>query len=587
MSQPGSSPGQQPAYTPPTGVGQDLPPVAEGVPGEMPALTPGQELPPLADGEPGHDLPPAEAGESEQETRLRRQLAAAIAVRRHRHRTQPNILIIEGDDIGYWNIRRYNQGIMGYATPNIDSIGEQGITFVDAYADQSCTAGRVSLITGQSPVRTGLTKVGLPGDDLGMGDDPTLAMLLKELGYTCGQFGKNHLGDQDPHLPTVHGFDVFYGPLYHLNASEEPEDPDFPKDPRYPRPRGVLRCEALGRGRQSVEDTGPLSVARMPTVDDEFLTEATRWIREQERKKVPWFAWVNSTRMHVWTRLKEESRGVTGLGLYPDGMVEHDKWVGRLLGLLEQLGVAEDTIVIYSTDNGAEVFTWPDGGCTPFRGEKVTTREGGYRVPMLARWPGRFPAGVWSNDIISMLDWLPTLLAAAGNDHVAADLAKGTRVGGERYQVHLDGYNLLPWLTGDRRAGEWPRHEFLYFTDTGELAALRWDQWKLLFTEQLGHGLGVWTDAFTPLRMPLIINLRSDPTERADEEAIGYGEWFARHMFLMYGPKEAVARFGASFETFPQRFRKRGLKSQLAANFRGGPDQIAQVEAVLGSGSSD
>jgi arylsulfatase A-like enzyme len=512
----------------------------------------------------------------------------------------PNVLVIFGDDIGWSNISAYNLGMMGYRTPNIDRLAREGILFTDAYADQSCTAGRSSFLLGQSPLRTGLTKVGLPGDLFGISlRDPTLAALLRDQGYATGHFGKNHLGDRDWHLPTMHGFDVFFGNLYHLNAEEEPEDPDFPADPRYPRPRGVLRCQATPDG-QVIEDTGPLTIARMPGIDDEFAGAAADWITAQTDAGHPWFCWMNTSRMHVWTRLKAESQGVTGLGLYPDGMTEHDQLVGQLLNLLDELGVADDTIVIYSTDNGAEVMTWPDGGCAPFRGEKNSPWEGGYRVPMLARWPGRFPSGSQCNGITSMLDWLPTLWAAVtGRDDLKRDLLVGKIIDGKPYRVHLDGYNLLDALMG--RRVPWPRREFFYITDDGRLAALRFNQWKFGFLELHDQGFRTWISEFTKARIPIITNLRSDPFEHAPEEpAIGWQEWMIRHFYLLAGAGAQVLALAASFAEFPSRAEdpagfaaEAGLESPgtltaaevspVLAVWQGGQGTLEQLAAFLSS----
>jgi arylsulfatase A-like enzyme len=593
-------PGQLPEMPPP-GPGQELPDHGPGAGQDLPDHGPGagQDLPDV--GTPDED-------ETDRERDLRRLLGHAILARRRERRARPNILVIFGDDIGLSNISWYNRGLMRYRTPNIDRIGNEGIGFATAYADQSCTAGRSSFITGQSTLRTGLTKVGFPGDAFGLSyEDVTLASLLHDAGYATGQFGKNHLGDRDEHLPTVHGFDVFQGNLYHLNAEEEPENEDFPADPRYPRPRGVLHCEARrdaprGEPRQKITDTGPLTVARMPGIDDEFMDGATRWIRRQEREGNPWFCWFNTSRMHVWTRLKDDSQGKTGLGLYPDGMVEHDNHVGQLLDLLDDLGVAEDTIVIYSTDNGAEVFTWPDGGTTPFRGEKNMTWEGAYRVPLLMRWPGMFPAGVECSDTIALLDFLPTLMAAVGNDHVKDDLAaaRGLKVDGHTYRNKLDGYNLLPHLTAKtaaerRRAGPWPRREFIYVTDGGEVAAIRFDQWKLVFLISTGHGLGVWTEPFMVKRMPAVINLYADPYERGEEEGMSYPEWYLRHAYLMTGPAQLFAAMAESFTVYPARTADRNLfrvggKRSPVANTIGAIDrgkQLAGIARLLTSAPVD
>jgi arylsulfatase len=464
---------------------------------------------------------------------------------------KPNILVIWGDDIGWFNISAYNRGMMEYRTPNIDRIANEGILFTDAYGQNSCTAGRAAFITGQSPYRTGLLKVGLPGAKEGLHkEDPTIAEMLKPMGYMTGQFGKNHLGDLDEHLPSNHGFDEFFGNLYHLNAEEEPENPDYPKNPEFKKkfgPRGVIHSFADGK----VEDTGPLTKKRMETVDEEFLSASLDFIDRAHKAKKPFFLWFNGTRMHVWTHLKESSVGVTGQGIYADGMAEHDGHVGKLLDKLDKLGITDNTIVMYSTDNGAETFTWPDGGIIPFRGEKNTTWEGGFRVPMMVRWTGKIKPNQVSNEIISMEDWLPTLLAAVGEPNIKKKLLKGHRAGDMTYKVHLDGYNLLPNFTG--QAKEWPRKEMFYFTDDGSLSALRFNQWKLMFTEQRAHGMDVWQDPLVPLRLPKIFNLRRDPFERADHEAIGYGRWRFDRLFLLVPAQAYVGNFLGTFKEFPPR----------------------------------
>ncbi|MCX2979574.1 arylsulfatase [Halieaceae bacterium IMCC14734] len=463
---------------------------------------------------------------------------------------KPNILIIWGDDIGQFNVSSYNMGMMGYKTPNIDRIAAEGAVFTDWYGQQSCTAGRAAFITGQSPMRTGLTKVGLPGAPEGMQkEDPTIATLLKEQGYTTGQFGKNHLGDRDEMLPTAHGFDEFFGNLYHLNAEEEPELPDYPKDPEFAKqfgPRGVIHSFADGK----IDDTGPLTKKRMETVDEEVTARALKFMDKAVADDKPFFVWWNSTRMHVWTHLKPESEGKTGLGVYADGMVEHDGHVGQLLAKLDELGIADNTIVMYSTDNGAEVFTWPDGGSTMFAGEKATQWEGGFRVPTHMRWPGVIEPGTVNNEIASHEDMFSTLLAAAGNPNVKEELLKGKRVGGKKYKVHLDGYNLLPALKGE---AEWPREEFLYWTDDGNVAALRFNNWKITFLRQNAHGMDVWQAPYEQLRMPMIGNLRSDPFERAHHEAIGYGKWQFEHMFMFAPAGAYVGKWLQSFRDFPPR----------------------------------
>ncbi len=467
---------------------------------------------------------------------------------------KPNILIVWGDDIGWYNISAYNRGMMGYKTPNIDRIAEEGMLFTDWYGQQSCTAGRAAFVTGQSPIRTGLTKVGLPGAPEGMPiEDPTIAALLKNHGYVTGQFGKNHLGDRDEHLPTNHGFDEFFGNLYHLNAEDEPENVDYPQNPEFRErfgPRGVIKSSADGE----IQDTGPLTKKRMETVDEETTAAALDFIDRAHASDQPFFVWWNSTRMHVWTRLKEESEGVTGLGIYPDGMVEHDGHIGQLLDKLDELGIADNTIVMYSTDNGAEVMTWPDGGTTPFRGEKNTNWEGGYRVPTLIRWPGRIEAGTVHNGVFAHEDMLPTLMAAVGEDDIKERLLEGgVRAIDRRYKVHLDGYNLLPTLTGEVEHS--PRAEFLYWTDDGDIAALRYNNWKVVFMEQRAHGFDVWQDPFVTLRFPKLMNLRTDPFERADHEGMGYGQWRAERMFALAPAQVFIRNYLQSFEEFPPRQR--------------------------------
>ncbi len=470
---------------------------------------------------------------------------------------QPNILVIWGDDIGYWNISAYSRGMMGYRTPNIDRLAHEGAIFTDAYGGQSCTAGRAAFITGQSEFRTGLTKVGLPGSDLGLQpEDPTIAEYLKTKGYRTGQFGKNHLGDQDDMLPTNHGFDEFFGNLYHLNAEEEPEHEDYPRDlvmadgrsfvDTY-GPRGVIHSYADGR----IEDTGPLTRQRMETVDEEFLARSLEFMEEATAASEPFFLWFNSTRMHIFTRLKAESEGVTGLGVFPDGMVEHDGHVGQLLDKLDELGITDNTMVMYSTDNGAESFSWPDGGTTPFRGEKNDNWEGGYRVPLLVRWPGQIEAGLEVNEIISHTDWFPTIAGALGDDDIISELMAGTSFGDKSFRVHLDGYNLMPHMRGEE--AEWPRREFFYFSDTGDLLNLRYNQYKVVFAEQRAHGVDVWREPFVFLRAPKLFNLRTDPFEEADLIGIGYERWWVEHMFVFVPAQAYVARFLATFQEYPPR----------------------------------
>jgi arylsulfatase len=464
---------------------------------------------------------------------------------------KPNILMIMGDDVGYWNISAYNMGMMGYKTPSIDRIAKEGMIFTDAYGEQSCTAGRAAFITGQSGFRTGLLKVGLPGAKEGMqAEDPTIAEYLQSKGYATGQYGKNHLGDLDEHLPTNHGFDEFFGNLYHLNAEEEPENEDYPKDPEFHKsfgPRGVIKASADGK----IEDTGPLNRKRMETVDEETLDGAMDFMERSVTSEKPFFLWWNSTRMHIWTRLKEESKGVTGHGVYADGMVEHDGHVGQLLDKLDELGIADNTIVIYTTDNGAEVFSWPDGGTVPFRGEKNDNWEGGFRVPLVVKWPGVIEPGSISNDIISHLDWFPTIAATLGDDDLKERMMRGPQFGNDNTKVHLDGYNFLPRWKGE--ADEGPRREIFYFSDTGNLLNLRYNKWKIVFAEQRADGYEVWQEPFTQLRLPKIYDLRADPFERADHEGIGYPRWRFERLYLLVPAQEYVGNFLQTFQEFPPR----------------------------------
>jgi arylsulfatase A-like enzyme len=468
---------------------------------------------------------------------------------------KPNILILWGDDIGWWNISYNNRGQMGYRTPNIDRIANEGVAFTDYYAQQSCTAGRAAFITGQNPIRTGLTKVGLPGADIGMPDeDPTIAELLKPLGYVTGQFGKNHLGDKDKFLPTNHGFDEFFGNLYHLNAEEEPEEPDYPQDPAFKArfgPKGVLHSYANGQDGQIIEDTGPLTKKRMETIDDEVTVEALRFIDEAHQANKPFFLWYNTTAMHFRTHVAKEHEGKSGQGFYNDAMVAHDENIGKMLDKLDQLGIAENTLVMYSTDNGPHYNTWPDAGITPFRSEKNTNWEGGWRVPAFVRWPSKFKAGTVLNGIVAHQDWLPTLLAAAGVSDIKERLLEGHVAGEKKFKVHIDGFDMLPYLSGE--VDESPRKSFFYISDDGDILAIRHQDWKAVLMEQRAKTLQCWAEPFVPLRVPKIFNLRRDPFERADENSNTYWDWMISHAYLVYGMQALVAQQIESFMMFPPR----------------------------------
>ena len=464
---------------------------------------------------------------------------------------KPNILIIWGDDIGWFNVSMNNNGMMGYKTPNIDRIAKEGANFTDWYGQQSCTAGRSAFITGQSGFRTGNLKVGLPGAKEGLqARDVTLAQLLKAQGYMTAQFGKNHLGDLDEHLPTNHGFDEFMGSLYHLNAEEEFENEDYFKDPAMIKKfatRGVIHTWAMPDGTQKIESTGPLGKKRMETIDEEVTKRSLEYLEEAKKADKPFFLWWNSTRMHIWTHLKKESKGKTGLGVYADGMVEHDGQVGQLLDKLKELGLEDNTIVMYSTDNGAEKCTWPDGGASPFHGEKATQWEGGFRVPCAIRWPGVIKPGTVFNDIFAHEDMIPTLMAAAGVPDVKEQLKKGMKVGDKTFKVHLDGYNCMDAFAGKSPS---PRKEFFYFGDEGNLAAVRINQYKVVFQEQRAHGAEGWQEPYSTLRFPKVYNLRSDPFEEADH-SIDYWHWRADRMFIMVPASEFVGQFLATFKEFP------------------------------------
>jgi len=471
---------------------------------------------------------------------------------------KPNILVIFGDDVGLTDISAYSLGLMGIRTPNIDRIAKEGMIFTDYYAEQSCTAGRSTFITGQVVLRTGLSKVGLPGAKLGLQkEDITMAQALKPLGYATGQFGKNHLGDRDEYLPTMHGFDEFYGNLYHLNAEEEPENPDYPKDPAFRKkygPRGVIHSWANADGTQRIEDTGPLTIKRMETIDDDTVANAIRFMGDQVKAGKPFFVWMNTTHMHFVTHVRPDMRGKSGISEYLDTMIQHDEDVGKLLKAVDDLRIADNTIVIYTSDNGPHMNSWPDGAMTPFRSEKDTNWEGAYRVPAMIRWPGHIKAGEISNEIVSGLDWFPTLVAAAGDPDITSKLLNGYSAGGKTFKNHLDGYNLLPYLEG--KVPNSPRKEFFYFSDDADLVALRITNWKFVFCEQKTRGtVAVWREPFTCLRAPLLYNLRMDPYETADWDSNTYGDWVLRHSFVVVPAQDVVAQFLSTFKEYPPRQR--------------------------------
>ncbi|QDU23909.1 arylsulfatase [Urbifossiella limnaea] len=504
-------------------------------------------------------------------------VAAAVAIHNQQVVAQaqkdgkkPNICVIWGDDVGQSNVSAYTMGLMGYRTPNIDRIAREGMIFTDYYAEQSCTAGRASFITGQHGLRTGLTKVGLPGATLGLqAEDPTIAIILQMLGYATGQFGKNHLGDRNEFLPTVHGFDEFYGNLYHLNAEEEPELPDYPRDPAFRArygPRGVLDTKASDKddptvdprfgkvGKQVIKDTGPLTKKRMETIDDDVAARSAEFIQRQAKAGKPFFVWVNFTHMHLRTHVKPESRGQSGPGMsaYIDAMIDHDKNVGTVLKALEDAGVSDNTFVMYGTDNGPHMNSWPDGAMTPFRNEKNSNWEGAYRVPCMVRWPGRIRPGSVSNEMVAHLDWLPTFAAMAGDDQITQKLLAGLRVGDRTYKVHLDGYNLVPYLTG--QVPKSPRESFIYCNDDQQVTGLRYHQWKIVFMEQRVQGtLRIWAEPFVMLRVPKIFNLRLDPYERADITSNTYYDWLMDHVFLLVPAQDYIGKFLMTFRDYPQR----------------------------------
>ncbi len=467
---------------------------------------------------------------------------------------KPNILVIMGDDVGIPNISAYSHGLMGYQTPNIDRIASEGVMFTDYYGENSCTAGRAAFITGQHVIRTGLTKVGMPGANFGIRpEDPTLAELLKGEGYATGQFGKNHFGDLDEHLPTNHGFDEFFGNLYHLNAEEEPEDEDYPTDPAFLerfQPRGVLKASADGQ----VEDTGPLTKKRMETVDDEFMAATIDFIDRNHAQGTPWFAWFNTTRMHFWTHVRPENRGRSGYNEYADGMLELDDQVGLLLDKLDEMGIADNTLVIFTTDNGVHQATWPDAGVTWFRNEKTTNWEGGFRVPAMARFPGKIREGFVVNDVMSHLDWVPTIMSYVGVPDIKERLKTGHESAGKTFKVHLDGYDFSERLAGTAEKG--PRDYFIYSTDSAEISAVRFDdRWKAIYLEQKSQGTRVWLDELVPLKAPLLFDIRMDPFEKSLEDSNTYWDWWSRHIFLFGRAATYVGGFANSFEEFPPRQR--------------------------------
>ena len=466
---------------------------------------------------------------------------------------KPNILVIWGDDIGNQNISYNSHGLMGYKTPNIDRIAMEGVAFTDYYAQQSCTAGRAAFISGSVPVRSGMTKVGLPGAKEGWKkQDVTMATVLKSQGYATGQFGKNHQGDLDEHLPTMHGFDEFFGSLYHLNANEEPENLDYPKNPEFLKkygPRGVLKCKADGKGGQTIEDTGPLTKKRMETIDEEVTAAAKEFITRQSKDGKPFFVWWNASRMHFRTHVKAEHRGISGQDEYSDGMVEHDMQVGELLKVIDDLGLADDTIVQYSTDNGPHYNAWPDAGTTQFRSEKNSNWEGAYRVSNFVRWPGHFPAGTILNGIVAHEDWLPTFAAAAGAPDIKEKLLKGVELNGRTYKNYVDGYNMLDYLSG--KVKESPRKEFIYVNDDGEIVAIRYQDWKIVFLENRGEAFGVWREPFVQLRVPLLFNLRRDPFELSQHNSNTYNDWFLDRPYVIIPITEMAGKFLMTMKDYP------------------------------------
>src|SRR5712672_3213527 len=507
--------------------------------------------------------------------------------------SKPNILILWGDDIGIWNVSHFSRGMMGYRTPNIDRVAAEGVTFTDYYAQQSCTAGRACFITGQNPIRTGLTKVGMPGATVGLQkEDPTIAELLKPLGYATGQFGKNHLGDRDEFLPTVHGFDEFFGNLYHLNAEEEPELPDYPKDPECKKkfgPRGVLHCVADGKGGQTIEDTGPLTKKRMETIDEDITAAALGWMEKQAKADQPFFLWYNSTAMHFRTHLADKNRGKSGQDDYSDRMFVHDEQIGQILDKLDELGIADNTFIMYSTDNGPENDTWPDGANTPFRSQKDTNWEGAWRVPSFIRWPGKIQPGSVLNGIGSHQDMLPTLLAAAGDPNVSQKLLNGYQVGDKTFRVHIDGVNVLRYLTGAVK--ESPRDYFFYVSDDGGVMAVRSGDWKLVFEEQRATTTQVWAEPMVKLRLPHIFSLRRDPFERADFNSNVYFDWMIDHVPQLYQCQALVAAQIENFVKYPPRqkaasFNLDAVMAQLAPAIKAEKEKEAAGSAPVAAAAS-
>jgi arylsulfatase len=508
-------------------------------------------------------------------------LGTAVLAHAQGQARKPNILIIWGDDIGQTNVSAYSKGVMGYRTPNIDKIANEGMLFTDYYAEQSCTAGRAAFLLGQSVFRSGLSKVGIPAAPVGIqAEDPTIAELLKPLGYATGQFGKNHFGDRDEYLPCVHGFDEFFGNLYHLNAEEEPETRDYPPEKEFPDfrkkygPRGVLHCWANADGTQRIENTGPLTRKRMETIDEETLAGAKDFIQRQVKAGTPFFVWFNATHMHFRTHARPQDKGRAGRwqSEYHDAMVYHDSLVGDMLALVDKLGIANNTFVMYSTDNGPHMNSWPDAGMTPFRNEKNSNWEGAFRVPAMVRWPGHIKPGTVSNDIVSHLDWLPTFVAMAGDSGITQKLLTGYTAGKKTFKVHLDGYNLLPYLTA--KAPTSPRKEFFYFSDDGDLVGLRFDNWKAVFAQQRAEGtMLIWGEPFVKTRIPWIYNLRTDPYERATITSNTYWDWYFDHVYLIYPMQDFVAKFLGTFKEYPPR--------QKAASFT-----IDQVMESLSRGAA-